>query len=118
MRHRSIVCAAVLLLATGTAASAGLGFMSKGPMAKFNEADMKLLEGALAQAREAKETGTPVEWANEKSGASGSVTPLRIFEEGGQPCRDLKVFNRHKQLEASGVYTMCRQKDGRWAFKP
>lgn len=118
MRHRSIVCAATLLLAAGTASAAGLGFMSKGPMAKFNEADIKLLEGALAKAREAKETGTPVEWANEKTGASGSVTPLKIFDEAGRPCRDLKVVNRHKQLEASGMYTMCRQQNGRWTFKP
>jgi surface antigen len=117
MRYQKIVVSTALCLAVGTVAAAGLGFMSKGPMAKFNEADMKLLNAALAEAQKARETGTPIEWANEKTGASGTVTPMRLFEEAGRPCRDLRVVNRHKQLESSGVYTMCQQKDGRWAFK-
>jgi surface antigen len=117
MRHQKIVASIALCLTVGTVAAAGLGFMSKGPMAKFNDADMKLLNGALEQARSAKEPGTPVEWANEKTGSSGAVTPVRLFEEDGRPCRELKVLNRHKQLESSGIYTMCQQKDGRWQWK-
>lgn len=117
MQLRTVSASIALVLFAGASAAAGLGFMSKGPMAKFNEADMKLLNAALDQARNAKEPGTPVAWANEKTGSSGEVTPVRLFDEGGRPCRDLKVVNRHKQLEASGVYTMCQQKDGRWVSK-
>ncbi len=37
----------------------------------------------------------------------------RAFEHMGRHCRDLRVVNRHRRLESSGVYTMCRE-DGQW----
>jgi surface antigen len=107
---------ASLLVATN-ASAANLGFLARGPMARFNDADMQKLRAAVGEALEAKETGTEVGWSNEKTGASGEITPLRIFDSKKRPCRELKVVNRHKQLQASGVYTLCRQ-DGRWRLEP
>jgi surface antigen len=117
MRIAAVVGVIAVLAVAATAQASGLGFMSKGPMARFNDADMKLLNGAIEQARSAKDLGTAVEWANDKSGSSGSVTPVRAFEEGGLACRDLRVVNRHKQLESAGVYAMCQRKDGTWQWK-
>jgi surface antigen len=116
MQLRSIVTALALLVA-GSVFAAGLGFMSKGPMARFNAADMTLFNDALARAQAAPQPGTAIDWANEKTGSAGSVTPLRLFEDGGLPCRELKIVNRHQTMEESGVYTMCRQQDGRWMFR-
>ena len=108
---------AVVLVAvaavTSVAQAAGLGFMSKGPMSHFTEADMKLLNQALDRALAAPEMGAAVEWANPATSAGGAITPLRAFEEKGRPCREVKAVNRHRQLESSGVYTLCRS-DGRW----
>lgn len=106
-----------MLAVTATAQASGLGFMARGPMARFNNADMKLLNDAIEQARSAKEMGTAVEWANDQTGSSGSVTPVRQFEQGGLPCRDLRVVNRHRQLESSGVSAMCQRKDGTWQWQ-
>jgi surface antigen len=115
VRRRALLLGVSVLLGAMSApvAASGLNFLARGPMSRFNEADMKLLNGALSQALKAPEAGTPVEWANEKSAASGSVTLQRLFDRAGVPCRELKIVNRHRQLESSGVYTLCRR-DGRW----
>ena len=97
----------------GAAAQVGLGFLAETPLSRFNEADLRLMSGAIDKALTAAEIGTPVGWANEKTPSSGEVTVQRAFERGGRPCRDLRVVNRHRRLEASGVYTMCRE-DGQW----
>lgn len=114
-RRRALLIgsAAWLSVMAAPVAASGLGFLSRGPMSRFNDADMKLLNEALGQALKAPQAGITIDWANDKSGASGSVTPQRLFEDKGVPCRELKVVNRHRQLEASGVYTLCRR-DGRW----
>jgi surface antigen len=109
-----LACAANLVLPTAASAqTSGLGFLSKGPMARYNDQDMRLLEGALGQALKAEQPGSAVEWRNDRSGASGAVTPERIFDQGGQPCRDLRIITRHRTQESSGLYTLCRR-DGRW----
>ncbi len=114
--QRLMITCVLALAAAGAAAATGLGFLAKGPMAKFNDADMKLLNSALEQALTAEQPGAPIEWRNEKSGASGVITPERLFEDSGRPCRELRIVNRHRQVQASGVYTMCLR-NGRWEFK-
>ena len=68
--------AVAVLGAIGGAQAAGLGFMSKGPMAHFSEADMKLLNQALDKALAAPETGTPVEWSNPATSAGGAMVVI------------------------------------------
>ena len=102
-----------LLACGGAAAQVGLGFLAETPMARFNADDVKLMNGAIERALAAAEIGTTVSWANEATTSSGEVTAQRAFEHMGRPCRDLRVINRHRRLEASGIYTMCRE-DGQW----
>lgn len=113
LSRRAVLAVTCAVASVGAVQAAGLGFMSKGPMAHFNEADMRLLNQALDRALAAPETGTAVEWSNAATGASGAITPLRAFDNGGRPCREVKAVNRHRQLESSGVYTLCRS-EGRW----
>ena len=110
-----LLSAAALIAGTGRAFAAGLGFLAETPMSRFNEEDLKLMNGAVEQALASAKLGAPVRWANGKNSSSGEVTPQRAFERGGRPCRDLRVVNRHRRLEASGVYTMCRE-DGHWTL--
>lgn len=114
MRLRVNGMAVVALIAAGPAlAQVGLGFLSETPMSRFSADDLKLMNEAIDKALAATEMGTPVRWANEKTPSSGEVTPQRTFESRGRACRDLRVVNRHRTLEASGIYTMCRD-DGNW----
>lgn len=118
-RVAAVLAAALLMaaawLTANPAQAAGLSFMARGPMANFNDADMKLFTGAVGQALTAPKAGSEVRWANEQTGASGEITPQRLYERGGLPCRDLKVVTRHRATESSGVYPMCRR-DGRWVL--
>jgi len=109
---RALVAGA-LLFGGAAAGAAGFGFLAETPMGRFNEDDLKLMNGAIDKALAASEMGTRIRWGNERTGSSGEVTPQRAFESKGRPCRDLRVLNRHKSLEASGVYTLCRE-DGGW----
>lgn len=108
-----LAIAIALLAGPGTGAAAGFGFLADSPVGKFNEDDLKLMNGAIDKALAASEVGARTRWVNEKTGSSGEVTPQRTFERNGRACRDVKIVNRHKMLEASGVYTMCRE-DGQW----
>lgn len=108
-----LAVAAVLLAVSGAAAGAGLGFLADAPVRRFNGDDLRLMNEAIERALATGETGTPVRWANDRTPASGEVTPQRMFERNGRPCRDLRVLNRHGTLEASGIYTLCRE-DGQW----
>jgi surface antigen len=107
------IVAATLLVGSGVAMAAGFGFLADSPMGKFNEDDLKLMNGSIDRALSAAEIGKPERWANEKTSSSGEVTAQRAFEHLGRPCRDLKVVNRHRALEGTGVYTLCRE-DGQW----
>jgi surface antigen len=109
--------AAALIAGSGAAAAAGLGFLAETPLSRFDEEDLKLMNSAVEQALASAKLGAPVRWANGKTASSGEVTPQRAFDRGGRPCRDLRVVNRHRRLEASGVYTMCRD-DGQWRLAP
>jgi surface antigen len=101
------------LLAGGAAMAAGLGFLAETPISRFDKDDLKLMNGAVDRALTTAEVGTPVRWANDRTSSSGEVTAQREFQHAGRPCRELKVVNRHRRLEASGVYTLCRE-DGQW----
>lgn len=107
------LAAIALFGASGAAAAAGFGFLSESPMGRFNAEDLRLMNGAIDQALAAPEMGTTVRWANAPTSSSGEVTPQRAFESRGRPCRDLRVVNRHRTLEASGIYTLCRD-NGNW----
>jgi surface antigen len=111
------ILAGAWLACGGAAAQVGLGFLAETPMARFNDDDIRLMNGAIDKALAAVELGTPVRWANEATSSSGEVTAERAFERMGRPCRDLRVVNRHRRLENSGVYTLCRE-DGQWKLAP
>jgi len=105
--------AASLLVGSGVVAAAGFGFLADSPVGKFNQDDLKLMNGAIDKALTANEIGVQTRWANDRTASSGEVTPQRAFESKGRPCREVKIVNRHKMLESAGLYTMCRE-DGRW----
>ena len=107
------ILAGAWLACGGAAAQVGLGFLAETPMARFNGDDIRMMNGAIEKALATAEIGTTVRWANEATSSSGEVTAQRAFESSGRPCRDLRVVNRHRRLENSGVYTMCRD-NGQW----
>jgi hypothetical protein len=114
LRRLPCLAAAVLAVVTGPAlASGNLGFLGRGPLAHFNETDIDQARGALGRALRAEQMDTAYDWANPATGAGGRITPLRVFERDGLPCRDLRIESRHPRASADGIFTLC-QRDGRW----
>lgn len=56
-------------------------------------------------------------WNNPDSGNSGSMTPIRTYQQAGQYCREYRqeVMVAGKKQNAYG--TACRQPDGSWIIK-
>jgi len=91
-----------------------MSFLRDTAFGKFNERDAQLFRAALDQALASPGEGTPVPWANERSGSSGVITPGRSEPQGDGSCRDLRIANRHKTLEGEGLYRFCRAGAGPW----
>ena len=113
MAVRSTVFVVCLALAAPLAHAQGLGFMGRGPMAKFSKEDHDLFRGALGRALETDKLDQTISWNNPKTPAKGSITPQKVYERDGAPCRTLRVVNEYQTLKSDGVYSLCKR-DGRW----
>ncbi|HSV59895.1 MAG TPA: RT0821/Lpp0805 family surface protein [Variovorax sp.] len=115
---------ATSLLATALAAvvpaaqATDLLFLKNSPASKFTAADFKLLRANLEKALAGPPDGPALEWKNDQTGASGSVTPVGV-DEGAAPkkCRKLRVANAYKLMKDEGVYIFCMGNTGKWALK-
>jgi len=94
-------------IVAGTVAGALLGsHIGK----RMDEADrMK-----AAQALENTPTGQQTTWRNPDTGSQYSVTPTRIYEAAGAPCRDFTVNATVEGKPDTVKGTACRQADGTW----
>lgn len=78
-------------------------------------ADQQAHANTTHDALEYQPTGRPSSWNNPDSGHSGTVTPVRTWQqEDGKYCRDYKqsIVIDGKVEEATG--TACRENDGTW----
>jgi surface antigen len=114
---RRLQALAALLLFAGNAAAAGFGFLADTPLSRFNDDDMRRMNGAIEKALTAGDPRAVERWRNDQTGSSGEVSTQRAFENEGRPCRDLRVVNRHRNLENAGIYTLCRD-GGSWRLVP
>src|SRR5262245_55125658 len=80
----------------------------------LDQRDKKLAAEAAQQALETAPTGKSVPWNNPDSGHSGSITPMRTYQEDGTYCREYQqtVTIDGKPERSHG--TACRQPDGSW----
>jgi surface antigen len=104
-------------VATMTAAVA-LVVLAVMPRERPADLESQAMRQAGQAALELGNSGTQVHWDDMVTGASGSITPLRVFRTAdGQWCRrlvltvaagrDPSVFNR----------TACRRTDGEWQLQ-
>ena len=115
-----LISAAVLAAPLPAAAQgADLLFLKTSPAAKFNPADFKLLRATIDKALAGPAEGPALEWANDKTSASGTVTPAGVDEAAApRKCRKLRIANAYKFTKDEGVYTFCQGTTGKWTLKP
>ncbi len=102
------------VLAAGLGAVAG-GLLGSSIGASLDEKDKKMAESSTQVALENVQSGKTTSWKNPDSGHSGSITPIKTFEDKkGTYCREFvqKVYIGGREQEAYG--TACRRPDGSW----
>ena len=120
MRIKSTATATVFALATAAAPALvqglDLSFLGPAPLRYFNDADLKLMSDAADQALETAKDEEPVDWRNEQTGNSGTITPVRSFNWQENDCRRLEVVNLSAGAaggRSDAEYDFCKV-EGAW----
>lgn len=112
---KAFITFAALAALLGPAHAAGERAALRGTAAsKFNAEDIALMKASVGQALTSDKDGDTLEWRNDKTGASGAVTPLNRLSWNGLDCRRLRIVNAHRRTTEQGVYRFCEKPAGRW----
>ena len=83
----------------------------------LDQRDKQMAAEAAQRAFENSRTGTSTSWHNPDSGHSGSVTPTRTYQSGGQYCREYTQTIKVGGENQKAYGTACRQPDGTWKMQ-
>jgi surface antigen len=110
------LAALAVLAAASLAASAqtNMRFLKDAPIDKMTREDTELMLKNSNEALSRNADGETSGWANPKTGASGTATPLRSFTQKGMKCREAQYTNHASGLNGGGKFTLCRVADGSW----
>lgn len=80
----------------------------------LDDIDRMKMSQASQSALEYGKSNSSTGWNNPDSGNSGSITPVRTYQQRGQYCREYqeKIVVGGRSQSAYG--TACRQPDGQW----
>ena len=114
-RVLGLSAAALLCMLAGAAqAVSGYDTFNKMPASSFNKDDTAMMMARVDQALKAEKDGETLEWKNDATPASGSVTPLARYSSDGLACRRLRIVNVYGSNKAQGVYKFCEKPAGKW----
>ena len=83
-------------------------------VSRFNADDVQLMQARVREALLAEGDGEVLNWRNEQSKASGSVTPLNRLRWKELDCRRLRIVNQHGNNVQAGDYKFCQKPPGTW----
>ncbi len=91
------------------------GLLGAAGGAVLDQRDRQISQQAAQRSLETAPTGTATPWNNPDSGASGSFTPTRTYQQpNGQYCREFTQEIWVAGERQMGYGTACRQPDGSW----
>lgn len=100
-------------MALGGAAGGYAGYWAADQMSRW---DKSAMEATAYDSLEAS-SGQTLTWQNERSGNSGSFTPLRTFlDHKGRLCRDFVTTTNISGEERKGRQTACKNGAGVWVI--
>lgn len=102
--------------AAGIAAGVLLGGLVGGATGSYlDDQDKRTAALATQRALNDKPSGTTTTWKNPDSGNSGSITPVRTYQnQSGQYCREYEQTVTIGGKPQKSYGTACRQPDGSW----
>lgn len=117
MRAQILVTAAlVAFVASPTAHALNLTFLDQAPIRFFNETDIERMSNAADKALDETTDGEAVQWKNDKTGNSGTITPVRSYSRQGQDCRRLRIESQARLAtrgSATSNVDLCKV-EGAW----
>jgi surface antigen len=108
----AVIC---LALMAGPSAFAfdvlGIGDM---PIRYMTEEDLTVFKAAVITTLDQTNDGASASWTVEKTGAHGTLTPIKSFIKEAKECRKLEVANSAGGRDNRSVFTLCKLPDGDW----
>jgi len=105
---------AALLLTTPVLA-VNTQFLLRDPIRYFTDEDWQIESDAAVKAAENNADGTSLAWENPTTGQSGTITPLRAYENNeGEQCRTIHFTNSYKEFTSAMTIEGCKNSSGEW----
>jgi surface antigen len=112
--------AGCVLLASGAAQAANLGFLNNTPITYMKQRDLQILNKAAHTALDTKQDGESLDWNNEGAGnpvaVDGKLTPSDTDKKGDRTCRKLTMVAHAKGQTQTWAPTICKTDGGKWAL--
>jgi surface antigen len=112
--------ASCVVLASGVAHAANLGFLSDTPISYMKQPDLQALNKAARSALETKQDGESLDWSNEGAGNSvainGTITPSDTKKDGDRTCRKVTIVAHAKGQTQTWAPSACKTEGGKWAL--
>jgi surface antigen len=112
--------ASCVVLASGAAEAANLGFLNNTPITYMKQRDLQALNNAAHSAHDTKQDGESLDWNNEGAGnpvaLKGTVTPSDTNKNGERTCRKLTMVAQAKGQTQTWAATVCKPDGGKWAL--
>ena len=112
--------ASCVVLASGAAHAANLGFLNNTPITYMKQRDLQALNKAAHSALDTKQDGESLDWNNEGAGNSvainGTITPSDTKKDGDRTCRKLTMVAHAKGQTQTWAPTACKADGGNWAL--
>jgi surface antigen len=114
----TLACAALCAWVPAAAAMNLIPLLQDTPAQFYTDEDYALFDGALKQALNELGPQGAAQWENPRTGAGGTVTVREQFEQGGAPCKRLRLESHARNRRGDTTMTFCRHNDGRWVLPP
>ena len=111
---RLAALAALAAASVAVHAQSNMRFLKNAPVEKMTQEDLALMLKNSNEALTRNADGETSGWANPKTGASGTATPLRSFTQKGMKCREAEYTNHAGGFNGGGKFTLCQVAGGSW----
>ena len=112
--------ASCVVLASGAAHAANLGFLTNTPITYMKQRDLQALNTAAHSALDTRQDGESLDWNNEGAGnpvaINGTITPSDTKKDGDRTCRKLTMVAYAKGQTQSWAPTVCKADGAKWAL--
>jgi hypothetical protein len=103
------------LLLSAPALAVNSQFLLLDPIRYFTDEDWEIESEAAVDAAENHADGVARSWENRATNQSGTITPLRTYNnDKGEKCRTLHFTNRKQELTSAMTIEGCQGANGDW----